>query len=689
MLSDEEILKSFHSNKDTFVEWREWWLANEVRDNYAAVEGDNDIGVSAQWEEGLLDKRKKDFLPCLSINKLQPVVDTISGFQVQNRTIASYQPRTLKQPNRNFIDLVNDGIEYIYQDSGGDFENTMAFRDTLICGLGAVDHNVSMDENPEGDPEIQRRAPYLVGWDTAARKKNIVDANHVWSGTLVNSETYLEEVNEKRKENKKPALASLASADGDDFVSAFNTADDLKNLSVEYKYQWRVKEPFYQVSNEFLNYPQKLAELQQLGTLKEIADKYSFDPTQDRIINVSTDLMDDLTRMYEAVGITEFKKVKQRTYRYYWAKIIGDDVIESGEHYSQKCFSLKFITGKWSESRQCFYGVVRAAKEPQRLLNRAVSDWSSYISTNPWGGLMVEKGAVGVKNLKGFVENYLKMANITFFEDGALTQGKVQPKPVAQTPAALVDMIMFASSAILETSGVNSDFMGQGQGGQNDYDALTKRVRQGLTALAPYFDAYSQFTIEQGRISIDMLRVMAENSGGKVIRNISEVAEEDGSVNMYRELLADDIATEYDIITKEVPKTPDEQREMLDTLLRYAEVVGNSGGNPQGLLPIITEYVDFPSDVLEQVKLAIAPPEPQPPDPVNQDLLVSQTNLNNAQAKKLVAEAKNKGIQTLMDYKDLENLPLKLQEMQANIEKLLSQAALNEAKAHTEMQPQF
>ncbi len=695
ILSDAEILKAFQANRNKFVEWRDntGWLA-ELIDCYAAVEGDNDS--AGQWLEGELDKRKTDKLPSYTINKLQPIVDGISGFEVQNRTTALYSPRTLELADKAQIDRVNDGLEYIEGDSGASYEESWCFRDMLTCGMGSTDDFITHDNKIDGDPEVERHPPYLIGFDTAARKKNLVNANWCFYGVLKDSDQYLDEVNAELEENDKDPIESLSCADGDGMLEHF----DLKNSTTQtiaYVYQWRVKEPFYQVENplfgrdDILRHPDPMQQQMIDQSLDALGVTFGFDPRADEVFTIEKGQYKDLKEAFEAFNVG-CKHTKHSVWRYYRAKIVGDTVVSAGENYSQKTFSQKFMTGKYSESKQRFYGVVSAGKDPQRLLNKGVSDIAEFAYHTPVAGVIMDEDAVS--DLQAFVDTYARARNITVVAPGALAAGKIKEKTTQAMPAGRFDIVQFATVALLESMGVTMEFMGQGAGGSNDYDMISRRVKQCIMTLAPYFDARTQYTIDKGKLRLDMLRQLSENSRGRIIRNISKTPNQQGQVMPYVKLLPDDIAAEYDIVVKETAKSPDEQKELLDKLIAIADMVARGGGDPRGMLPIIIEQTDIPADKTEQVLEATKPPAPPAPDPVNQELLISQSALNRATAAKYEAEAKEKNLKLLSDYQGLQdNLDTKqkvadIEKTQAEIKEILAGIGNSRAQTfHTLTQP--
>jgi len=702
---DEEILDKFHNFRLKFTDgWRrERWIQSEVRENYSAVDGFSyGDGTSGQWENLDYIKRINDGKPMFQINKLARVVDSIAGFQIQNRSEIRYIPREVEtqsqqpQPNQppqapmmgdssKLADVVNDGIEYIKNESRCEAENSAAYADMLTCGIGAVDSVITYDEDDDGigQPSARRVAPYLLMWDVAARKKNLTDANAVASASLHDRETLLEEINADRPKGEKIAMLPNAAA-ADRFLWWF--CNDRDNLVAAYDFQWRVKEAYWQVQNPFVAQPGLIPFLQESGALT-IATSSGVDLASDSVFNIDIDEKKAVQDVFTTLGL-EFKALKQRRYRYYRANIVGDIVVSKSDNYSQKGFSLSFMTGKWSETRQCWYGPISLAKDPQRLLNKCMSDISETMYISPHGGVAIEAGAItgGASgdaarvSLKDFKETWSKQREVTILADGAISGQKFMMKPQAQISPASMQMLQYAEQAVLEVVGITQEFLGVADGGGNQAAMLqAQRVKQGLAVLQTYADAYSFFLINQAKNHVEMLRVLSENSGGLIIRNLSGKGEQSAP---YVKLLKDQIAIKYDLIVKESPKTPDEREKENDVLLQLMQLIQTSGGNPQPMIPLVIENQNIDSDKLDKILAATQPPPPPQPDPVNQALLQAQAASLLADAKYKESQTKTNDFELLQNFKDFrEGNSLDRDKLKADIAQTVSNTILNLGKA--------
>lgn len=657
-----DIIKTVHQRINDCLLVQAWWRANEIRDNYCLVEGD-------QWLEDARDRQNLDGMPARTVNKSAIVIDSVCGFEIQNRSEVNYVPRLPTDSQMGFSDMVNDGVKYIEQACNAAFHNSLAFKDMLVCGVGVTDTIISYDNNPDGETIVERVFPYLTLWDVAARGKNLEDANWVIRAKVVDKDAMEGYIKEAMDQDEVDANFG-ASIDAR-FLDFFNTVMITKSLGIIYEYQWREKIPFYRVNNPlvgFMGDPMDPYAQQIVQLAKTLQEKYKFDVTKDRVFSIDSKDRSALKEAFELLGLP-FKAIKQKKYKYYRATVVGNKLFDKEENFSQTGFSLKFMTGKFSEVRQCYYGMMRAMKEAQRMYNQAISDYEGFLRTVPKGGVIIESDAV--PNMEAFVQTYTKARQVMIVNPGALAGGKIMPKPAVPVPPGLLDMISFSSAAMLEATGVTPEFMGLNESKEMTATLNRQLVRQGLTVLSAYFDAKKFYTIAQGKLFIDCLRVMAENAEGRLIRVMN-----DGEAQ-FIPLLNDGIAAEYDVIVEDVPQTPTERQDTFEKLLQLSGILLNKP-NPIDITPMLMQFSPLKDKQQKEVLDAMKPPPPQPPDPVTQGLLIAETKLKESVAEKNMAEIPKIQIDALLKQQELMQGDNRAN---AEIQKILSDVQLNQTKA--------
>lgn len=637
MEDDEEIIREMEKRINENLMIEQDWRQIEVRESFAVYEGD-------QWLKDDIERQNANGMPIITINRVKPVIQSIVGFEIQNRLDVKYIPRMNNAEENGFNDILNNAVKYIEQKTNADLEYTLAFQDMLICGVGATDTTLDYSKPPyDGEFKVERIMPAFLFWDPASRRKNKTDSDYVVKLKIVNKDIIRQEYGVEYFDD------IYSSALDARILEFFSAVLAVKQLGVVYEYQWRKKRPFYQVENPFKGVnPEELALSQGIATYEGIQDfiamfmataayygeKYGFNPELDQTLSIEKQA--DYTKFKEGVNFFGLKVTyaKQYMYKYYRAIITGNNVVSKSENYSQTGFSIKFMTGDFSELTQYDYGLLRACKAPQRLLNQVMSDYQGFLNTIPKGGVSIESDAV--PDLQGFLDTYSKARAVTIFRPNALSGGKVMPKVAPPIPQGILEMIQYADSQIMSVCGVTPELMGIMNTKEQNSSFLRQQIKQGLTTLSTYFDARRAYLQDQATLYIDCVRVLADNNEGRLIKNVIGKSGE-----QYIPLLKNNIAAEYDIIIDETPTSPNEKEDTFMKLLEMQVQMVNKP-NPIDIMPLILEYAPFEQDIVQQLKAMMSPPPPQEPDPVNQRLLESEATYKEASAYKLTMEAMEK-----------------------------------------------
>jgi hypothetical protein len=641
MLSDEEILKRAHDGIQENLLVTAWWRSNEIRDNYGLYEG-------SQWLEEESSRQIANNQPIRTMNRVQPVVDAITGFEIQNRSTAKFIPRVPEQMEQGVSDLVNDGIKWLEQTGDYGMMKSLAVSDMLICGMGFLEHKIEYTENPNGKDKQERVFPYFMLWDVTTRDKNFAGADWICRAKIIDRNKLHQYLKGMTADERDNASADFGSAVDARFLDFFDTIMIVKSLGVIYHYQWRELEYFYRVENPLQGYegdpddPDTQAIVMAAEVLQE---KYKFNVYTDKIFAVPLDEFSTVKDLFKSLGFEKVKSTKSKKYRYFRADLVGNRVISKSENFSQNGFSIQVMTGKYDEIRQCYYGIMRSMKEAQRLLNQTVSDYEGFLRNIPKGGFILEVDAV--PNMEGFRDTLLKANMLTVVSPGALAAGKIMPKPTPPIPQGLLDMIQYADQMIMQVVGVTGDFMGQADSKLMTAQLNAQLVRQGLMVLAPYFDSIRLFTKQSGQLFYDAFRILLDNCESKLIGHITNASNE-----QFVQYIRDNEQIEYDIVIDDVPMTPDERQATFEKLLQLSSIMLNKP-NPVDITPIVMEYAPFKGDELETIKQLMQPPEPQQPDPVQQRLIEAESMYKEASAKKQDAEALKTQIEAMLKQHEL------------------------------------
>ncbi len=306
---DDTILDNLTTSLNDNLNVTQNWRNVEVKENFAIFEG-------KQWSEEAFRRQVADGMPAITINRVAPVIEAIAGFQIQNRLDINYVPRMLNPEQVGFKDVVKPTAKYIEQSTKAQSQYSLAFKDMLLCGVGATNTTINYDNNPDGEVEVRRVFPAFVFWDVTARAKNVIDANYVVEVKVLDQK----------------CIQEYYGLDSDYDYNYTQTGDSLdvrimqfyesilavKSLGVVYEYQWRTKEDFYRVQNPFIDMqgmqPDEMESLSMLAA--QMSKQFKFDPTLDRVFSVED--QSDLKDLKEMFGFYNIglEYTKQKKYKY-------------------------------------------------------------------------------------------------------------------------------------------------------------------------------------------------------------------------------------------------------------------------------------------------------------------------------------------------------------------------------------
>jgi hypothetical protein len=274
-------------------------------------------------------------------------------------------------------------------------------------------------------------------------------------------------------------------------------------------------------------------------------------------------------------------------------------VLEKGLCPSQVGFTFNALTGKRDRNKNVFYGLVRPMTDPQRWANKFFSQILHIINGNAKGGLMIEDGAVD--NIRKLEEGWAQADSITVFNDGALSQGKVQPKPQAPMPLGPERMMEFSISSIRDSSGVNLEQLGMANREQAGY-LEAQRKQAGITILSSMFDSMRRYRKNQGRLLADFIKNYL--SDGRLIR----ITGQDGT-ERFIPLLRQDDTMQYDVIVDEAPTSHNVKERVFGMMMQMLPVLTKMG---TPIPPELVDYMPLPSSLTEKWKAQIVKSQNDP-----------------------------------------------------------------------------
>lgn len=466
-LEDADLAKKvsgYHKTaKDASSKWRE------------GAKEDFNFQAGHQWDESDVQKLENEHRPYLTFNRCDVLIASIQGLEANQRNEVKFNPR--EKGDTALSDAISQVIDWCRTYAEIDNEEAQVFHDQLVCGMGWSETRIDYDEDLNGkimQEQVDAREMY---WDNTACKRNLKDAGWVVRAKKMS----VDEITETWPESDI-ALSESFEIDDDNYVEYNNPTDayneeiggqkSQKTRPVVLQFQWYEKEPVYRIIGD------------QTG----------------RIIEIEEDRFKKLKDFFDSKGMRYLKQSKRK---YYEAFVCGNTLLEKKECASQIGFTFKCVTGKHDRINNEFYGIIRLAKDPQKWANKFFSTFIDIIDSNSKGGVMFETGAVA--DVRKFEETWSRADVAIQTNPGALSQGKIQPKPVAQYPNAVDRLMQYAVQSIYDVTGVNLEMLGAVDRNQPGV-VETARKKSAYTILAHFFDAYSNFKKGNGILLLEFIK---------------------------------------------------------------------------------------------------------------------------------------------------------------------------------------
>ena len=115
--------------------------------------------------------------PIVIFNRVGTTVDSVAGREVGNRQEVQFLPRRQGVVKKN--ELLTSAAKWFRQQCDAEDEESDAFRDLVVCGMGWTETRLDYEDNPEGDPKVDRSDPLEMVWDSGAKKRNLVDGRRL------------------------------------------------------------------------------------------------------------------------------------------------------------------------------------------------------------------------------------------------------------------------------------------------------------------------------------------------------------------------------------------------------------------------------------------------------------------------------------------------------------------------------
>ncbi|MDP3937593.1 MAG: hypothetical protein Q8R92_05595, partial [Deltaproteobacteria bacterium] len=502
-------------------------------------------------------------------------IRSVAGEQINNAQEIRYLPREQGDVKAN--EGLTSAASWFRDQCDADDEESDAFWDSSICGIGVTDSRLDMDDDPdEPMPVVERIDPLEMVWDCDARKRNLSDARRWWrvrDKPIVWAREKFPDIPDSdlnagwakvdddgqvsdRDEDNRYDETSASVSDSDK-----STEDDDRTVTIV-QCQWLELKPFYKVA----------------------------DPGTGQAVDVPAAKFEaGLKDKLDVLGI-KYVKLNRKIFR---QAFIGRTILELRDlkcpHFTFNCITAfrDRIAGTW-------YGIVRAMKDPQRWANKWLSQTLHIMNANAKGGMMMETDAV--EDVKEFEKTYSATDQITWVQPGTLSgqSPKFLAKPQAQFPTGFYQLMEFAISSVRDVAGINLEMLGMREADQ-PASLEYQRRQAGVTILAQLFRSLRRYHRNQGKVLLYYIQnLLSPQTLVKIIG--TDGRQQFQPLETVRAMKS--ASVKYDIIVDEGPTSPNQKERV------WALIGEKFWGLPPEIQIALLEYSPFPESVVEKVKQA-------------------------------------------------------------------------------------
>lgn len=517
-----------------------------------------------QWPEDMRRARELDRRPCLTINRLPQFIRQITNDQRQNRPSMKVSP----VDDRGDVEtakVIQGLLRHIEVNSNADVAYDTAFAGAVIHGFGfiRVTSDYCSDESFEQELLIKRvRNPFCVYLDPGYHEPDASDANWGFVFEDISKEIY----------DQKYPQSELASME--DWKSiGDNSPHWVTDKNV------RVAEYFYKEFEDI--------------TLVSLSDG-------------SVGPADQLPPVLP-IGVTVESTRKAKRTIVKWLKINGVEVLEETV-WPGKFIPIVPVLGDELDidGKKILEGVIRHAKDPQRMYNFWASSETEAIALAPRAPFIGQKG-----QFEGFEGQWASAntKNHAYLEYNS-KNGAPPPQRQAYEPAvqAITQARMQSADDLKATTGIYDASLGN-RSNENSGIAIQRRNTQAQTNNFHYIDNLSRALRHVGRICIDAIPTIYDTA--RMLRTIGEEGEENiVAVNRLIEGKGEKAhwlgVGKYDVTVSSGPSFQTKRQEAVESMLsltqsypKVAEVAGD----------LMVKNMDWPGaqEIAERLKKSLPP----------------------------------------------------------------------------------
>lgn len=586
-MKDDDLIRQAHDRFDRAHD-AENQMRLEMVDDLRFKFGD-------QWDQDTRAQREADDRPCLTVNRMNQFHRLVMGNIRQNAPSIKLYPAD-SGSDVETAELLEDLIRQIEHESRARQAYMWAADRQVACGYGAfrVVNEQAANDSFEQVLRIKRiRNPFTVYFDPDAQELTRSDGKFCFVTEML----LLEDFKEKYPDF---ADADFAGSQTGETYEKWYTADKVR--IAEYWYKKPTKK-----------------------TICLLSDGRTVD--KDRLSETDFTLIQS--------GMVQIVKERESdSYVVMYCKLAGSQMLEKPKEWPGQFIPVIPVYGEEEdiEGRTTYKGIVRDAKDPQRLYNYWMTTNAELVALQPRAPYMVTQKQI--EGLKGWWKLAGK-TNIPYlpYNPDSLAPGAPQRQPPPTLSPSVMQLQAQAQDDMKAATGIYDSALGA-QSNEVSGRAILARQAQTDTGTFVYTDNLSAAVEQCGRILVDLIPHIYDTNRILRVRGV-DGEEKQAEVNKpvmtpQGPILLNDLSRgRYDVVVKAGPSYATKRLEAAESMLQFAQAV------PQAAMvsaDLIAKNMDWPgADEMEKRLKKMLPPgmadDEQQPDPQQQQMAKMQMQM--------------------------------------------------------------
>lgn len=553
-----------------------------------------------QWDENVKQDRANQGRPALTVNRLPQFVRQITNEQRQAKPSITVNPVDDSSDIRT-AEVLQGVIRNIEYSSNADAAYAAGGQSAAITGLGYWDVSCEFEDERSFEQRIVIKRipnPLSVLMDLGAKELAGDDARQAIITTDITVGEW------------KARFPDVEPPKGGDWGGRGNAMADwvAKDGVRLHEYRYVKDEPDTLIQNPDGGEPVFATELATIAAVRQ---------EETTGVPVSDEQFDELVKgainRAKALNLETRQSSRRKAC---WVRIAGDEIVERGE-FAGKYLQLVRVVGGELEinGRTIYEGVVRHAKDSQRMLNYFVSSEAEAIALTPKAPFIGTAAQFDGHEAMWSTANSKTHAFLVFNVDPAAPTLMPQRVMAEANVQAITNARMQAADDLKGTTGIYDGQLGA-RSNETSGKAILARQSQGQTANFHFTDNRDMAIRYTGRICVDlipkiygqrrMLRILGEDGKPEMVP-----VNQDGQDNQGQPIINLN-AGRFDVAVSSGPPYQSRRQEaaaQLLELIRVNPAVSQVAGD------LLVKAMDIPggNEIAKRMK-ALLPPQLQEPE---------------------------------------------------------------------------